>query len=156
MSNFGFDKAIDTLRYLGYTIQDGKGNMYRSIQRAASEMASSPPGGIMAGSTCATKMREVSLKICEEVFPPGTRVSYHAAHDLSEKFRGVCTEHTRTVNNEHCRMVKPDDGGEERECCVDLLELVEEPTETKPLLEPAVHVKRSVGPTRPQTPPAFT
>ena len=126
--NYGFDSAIGVLRYLGYTIQDGKGRMFRSIQRAAAEMGDNPPGGIMAGTICGKKMEEVTQAICDEMFPKGTRVSYHAPHDWTEKFRGTCTEFTQKQNAEVCRIVQLDGDKETHPCCVDLLEVLDDET----------------------------
>ena len=33
------------------------------------------------GAVVAEKMREVTLALCDDVFPKGTKVSYHAPHD---------------------------------------------------------------------------
>jgi hypothetical protein len=125
MSSYGFDSAIGVLRYLGYTIEDGRGCMFRSIRRAAAELSENPPGGIMAGTICAKKMKDVTLALCQEMFPAGTPVSYHAPHDWSVKFTGVCSDYTACVNNEYCRIVTVDESDDVVSCSVDLLEVLQ-------------------------------
>lgn len=125
MSEAGFLQTLHTLGYLGYTLKDGNGNLFRSAERVARELASAPPGGVMAGAICGEAMRKATAAIADELFPEGTRVSYHAPHDLSEKFRGVCTRYTSTSNGEVCRIVTIDGTDDTHDCCVDLLEVID-------------------------------
>ena len=125
-SNCNFDQAVGVMRDLGYTIEDGRGVMYRSIRRAAREMSDNPLSGIMAGIIIAQKISAVTLAICNDTFPAGTRVTYHQPHDWAVKFSGTCTEYTAKINGEYLRIVHEDNSDDTHRCCVDLLEVIDD------------------------------